>query len=90
MQIMGWAEKFDVTNPVAPCFKFQIPFEGGEDDSCDSAYTGTATQFIRVQTVYGVCGATFTKDGDSGNNVRHPIGSSPAVAISGIACTIVE
>ena len=90
MQIMGWAEKFeDDSNPVAPCFKFNLPFEGGEDDSCDNPYTGTSTQFIRVQTVYGICGATYTTDG-SNQKVRHPRGSFPPVVTSGEACLIVE
>jgi len=59
MQIMGWSEKLLDNQPVAPCYKLNLPFAEKEEDSCDDAYKETATQFIRVKTVYGVCGATY-------------------------------
>lgn len=90
MQIMGWAEDFvDNNNPVAPCFALNIPFAELGDETCQEAYTKDATKFIRVQTVYGVCGATYTKFSNN-NNIRHPDGGAPTVAIGSTACQLVE
>lgn len=72
-QIMGWAERFEGTEPVAPCFKFQLPLPEAANDTCDANYTDTTTQFIRVKTVYGICGATYTKE--NGYSVAFPKGS---------------
>ncbi len=72
-QIMGWAEKLTTgasQQPVAPCFKFALPFEEAEDDACENSYTGNTSQFIRVKTVYGSCGATYMKK--DGFNVSYP------------------
>jgi hypothetical protein len=61
MQIMGWSMRLDGTQPVAPCFKFMLPLGESVDDECGETYTGESSQFIRVQTVYGLCGATYGK-----------------------------
>jgi hypothetical protein len=63
MQIIGWKEKFaNGTTPVATCYKFALPLGQTENDECDEGYAGQTTQFIRVGTVYGVCGATFSNE----------------------------
>lgn len=88
MQIMGWAETFQGSSstPVAPCFKLKLPLGTVEDDGCEESYSEETTQFIRVATVYGVCGATM--ENQSGQKVRHPqVGTGPIV-VSGVACQI--
>lgn len=74
-QIMGWNEKLVAgENPLAPCFKFALPLGEGVGDSCEDSYSKLSTQYIRVQTVYGVCGATYVKDGK--HNIPYPRGAS--------------
>ncbi|MBD64025.1 MAG: hypothetical protein CME62_02380 [Halobacteriovoraceae bacterium] len=88
MQIMGWANRFEGLAPVAPCYKFIFPVENAEGDECGEAYSETNTRFIRVQTVYGICGATYTKD--DGGNLRHPGYTGPLSAIDRNACLLVN
>lgn len=45
--------------PVAPCYKVNIPMAPNNSDKCETPYANATTQFIRVQTVYGICGATY-------------------------------
>lgn len=61
MEIMGWSEFLAGDQPVAPCFKFLLPLGESTDDECEESYSGKSSQFIRVQTVYGVCGASYEK-----------------------------
>jgi hypothetical protein len=72
-QIMGWSEKLLDQNPVAPCFKFNVPLGDGQEDGCEDTYSGASTQFIRVKTVYGVCGATYIKRDNF--NIPYPAGA---------------
>ncbi len=58
---IGWSDYLNADNPVAPCFKLNLPFAPGAGDTCDSSYTTQTTQFVRVATVYGLCGATINK-----------------------------
>ncbi len=75
-QIIGWAESLDGSSqaPVAPCYKLNLPFESREDDACENKYSSNTTQFMRVKTVYGLCGATYVKT-VTGNNLAFPLGN---------------
>lgn len=59
MSIIGWASELEGQTPVAPCFELQIPIGDIEGDECKAAYSEDKTQFIRVGTVYGLCGASY-------------------------------
>ena len=89
MQIMGWAKDFEGSNstPVSACFKFALPFSDS-DEECEGTFTEEKTQFIRTETVYGVCGATYINQ----NNqvIRQPYGTNPTSVISNDACSIVN
>ncbi|MCT4642612.1 MAG: hypothetical protein N4A33_09995 [Bacteriovoracaceae bacterium] len=63
MSIIGWADKFEGQVPIAPCYKINLPIGDIQADKCDSTYTDDKTQFIRVGTVFGVCGASFIREG---------------------------
>lgn len=96
MQITGWAENFvgRSETPVSACFKIALPFEE-DDEECDQTFTETRTKFIRTETVYGLCGATYQKHQGSGQNVRHPDadtanGFDPRIVITPDACTITQ
>jgi len=66
MYFVGWRNKENNQNPVAPCYKLNLPFGNFRNSgSCDEAYEGEETDFIRVQTAYGACGATYLSQGGS-------------------------
>lgn len=69
-QVNLWGVKLLGKNPVAACFKFNVALGEAEDDSCEEAYSDPSTQYIRVGTAYGICGATYQND--NGNYIRLP------------------
>jgi len=59
MYFIGYMDD-DISNqPVAACYKVNIPMAPSGNDKCETSYSTATTQFIRVQTVFGVCGATY-------------------------------
>lgn len=61
MFFIGWKDYFQGRTPVHPCYRVSIPLSAGAADNCTEKYTRTTTQYIRVGTVYGVCGGTYTR-----------------------------
>jgi hypothetical protein len=60
MFFIGWKDYFiNQSSPVMPCYKVTIPFKNSNLSSCEEAYSNQQTQFVRVGTVYGLCGATY-------------------------------
>lgn len=60
MFFIGWKDYFqDSSTPVMPCYKVSIPFKNSPQDKCEDSYSEQKTLWVRVGTVYGVCGATF-------------------------------
>lgn len=64
MFYIGWKEKFegggdDEGNPIMPCYRINLPFQNAPTDQCEQEYTQAETLWVRVGTVYGVCGATY-------------------------------
>lgn len=56
----GWKEASKGQVPLAPCFKIKTFFGNPSNEQCTPGETTKDTsQFIRVKTVYGVCGATY-------------------------------
>lgn len=88
MQIMGWTEKLVNEQPVMTCYKFKLPLGTDKSDSCEKAYQKKTTQFIRVGTVYGACGATYKNT--QGSIYRLPSGGpfQGAEVSSGESCLI--
>lgn len=84
MVINGWREKFSgggtSGNPIASCYKFNLPLGDTQDDDCEEGYSSNTTQYIRVGTVYGVCGTTYSNEG--GRVVRLPGPSEQTFAVS--------
>ncbi len=67
MYYVGWREKVVGEEPVQPCYRISLPILGANSETCDSNYTSTgsgeaSTQFMRVGTVYGFCGATYVRN----------------------------
>lgn len=60
MFFIGWRAKFvNNDNPSMPCYKVSLPMGANSEDSCDDSYDEPSSQFIRVGTVYGICGGTY-------------------------------
>jgi hypothetical protein len=60
MFFIGWKDYFqNGDTPVMPCYKISIPFKDVPADKCEDSYTETKTLWVRVGTVYGVCGGTY-------------------------------
>lgn len=71
MFFIGWKEYFGSnSDPFLPCYRVSVPFKAADADKCEEKYTKTTTQWIRVGTVYGVCGATYVR---FGNGVAHAL-----------------
>lgn len=72
MFFVGWMDEMQSDNPVSPCYRVSVPMANNTPEQCGQAYSRTTTQFIRVGTAYGICGATFA---------RAPAGSGHGVYI---------
>lgn len=63
MFYIGWKEYFtgdaDDGSPIMPCYKINLPFRNAPTDECEEKYTQPETLWVRVGTVYGLCGATY-------------------------------
>lgn len=47
--------------PIAACYKIQALTKGSVNDRCDDKPNGKTTQYIRIKTMFGLCGATYLK-----------------------------
>jgi hypothetical protein len=90
MQIMGWTEKLINQVPVMTCYKFKLPLGNKAGDECENGYNEKTTQFIRIGTVYGACGATYMRN--QGEFHRLPTGgvADPSIVSSGQSCFIMK
>lgn len=75
MSVRGWMKRLVSNNPEAPCYKFNLLLGEDSDDICEEAYSEPSTQFIRVGTVYGICGATYARN-QTGFLVPYPRASA--------------
>lgn len=58
---IGWRDYLvgGQENPVMTCYRVSIPFKNAPNEKCDEPYTQTNTLWVRVGTVYGLCGGTY-------------------------------
>lgn len=61
MFFIGYSKEKRGQEPYAACYKLKLPFSNGET-SCER-YNKTSTSFVRVETVYGLCGNTYFNNG---------------------------
>lgn len=61
MFFIGWREKFaeGSESPVMPCYEITFPMKAAANDHCEDKYKEDSSKFIRVGTVYGMCGTTY-------------------------------
>lgn len=90
---VGWREKIQEERPLQPCYRISIPVANAADDSCDAEYTAPpesrpSTQFMRVGTVYGFCGATYLRANNSIFTAPNRIGLGWQILVDRDTCTI--
>jgi len=57
---IGWKDYFKgEDSPIMSCYKVNIPFKNSPKDKCEDFYDKKNTLWVRVGTVYGICGATY-------------------------------
>ncbi len=81
---IGWSDYLRGETPIAACYKLNLPFEAASGDVCDQPYSTVTTQFVRVATAYGMCGATFRKGDRPGEFVELPAGDITAAILDPI------
>jgi len=60
---LGWNEKLEGGRiPIAPCFAFTSMLRNGSSEDCESPARPIpdASSFVRVFTMYGICGPVFS------------------------------
>ncbi len=94
MTYVGWREKLDGDEPMSPCYKITIPVAAADGDSCENEYTSTdpkpSTQFMRIGTAYGFCGATYDRANNIIFHVPHRSDLSYNALLDRSSCTITE
>lgn len=67
MTYIGWAKELKNDQfPVQPCYKLNLPATGSANSEGEcKEYSGDSTEYIRVGTVFGLCGVTLKKSGNS-------------------------
>jgi hypothetical protein len=88
MSFIGWREKFKngTRLPRQACVRLKIPYLPVKEPTCES-YKDEATDFIRIGTVYGACGATYTTVSPPDQFARG-VAASPSDVSSEDSCTI--
>lgn len=88
MFALGWRESTKGAIPVAPCFKIKTFFGNPSEEQCSPGEKGKmTTQFIRVKTVYGICGATYMLNSPLGYPQMENVPSTnPGMAASPLGC----
>ena len=86
MSFIGWSEKFNNNDePLMPCYLAKVPFFSTQETACSNQYSGKATNYIRVGTVFGLCGSSYQK---LGQEYIRGIVNDPQDVISWQSCTI--
>lgn len=88
MSFIGWREMFKPGTllPRLACVRLKIPYLPSQETSCES-YKTEQTEFVRIGSVYGLCGATYTKAANLSEFFRG-VANSPSDVASEFACTI--
>lgn len=91
MFFVGWRIKFNgETSPVMPCYKISIPFKESPSDKCEDRYGDPKTLWLRVGTVYGVCGQTYINQNNTVSQVPDLRGADFKILTDRSSCTITK
>jgi hypothetical protein len=86
--IVGWKDYFQGEQPVMPCYKVTIPMKGSSEDTCEKSYAEEKSQYIRVGTVYGVCGATYARSGQGVYQIPDEINQNFTSTVDPSSCSL--
>ena len=91
---VGWMDEMQADNPISPCYRVSIPMADNTPEQCSQPYTKDTTQYIRVGTAYGICGATYSRaTGGSGHGVYilpHANGAQYTSVVNRDSCIITQ
>jgi len=90
---IGWSDYLQGNSPYSPCYKVNLPIAAAAGDKCDQPYSTVTTQYIRVTTAYGACGATFRKDSNQFFELpagSQSDGSDPITTVTGQQSCIIQ
>jgi len=94
MFYIGWRSKFASgggEQPLMPCYKISIPFKDKPQDECEDPYTQDTTLYLRVGTVYGLCGQTYyRKSSTAVHTVPDHTDTDFKMLLARESCTIVQ
>lgn len=94
MFYIGWRSKFasgGTEEPVMPCYKISIPFKDKPQDECEEPYTQDTTLYLRVGTVYGICGQTYYRTSETAvYSVPDHIDTNFQILLAPEGCTIAQ
>ena len=90
---VGWREKVQDDQPFLPCYRVSIPVANATDDNCDNEYSASgddtpSTQFMRVGTVYGFCGATYVRNNNQSVLAPNQLGLNYNIVVDSNSCII--
>jgi hypothetical protein len=90
---IGWKESFkgpgdEEGSPLMSCYKVNVPFRNGPSDKCEDTYKEARSLWVRVGTVYGVCGATYYYNGNKIYYAPDLKGSDFSVVVDRRSCII--
>lgn len=89
MTFIGWRAKFlPGDNPSMACYRVSLLTASGKDKECDQAYNEPVAQFIRVGTIYGICGASYQVDNGEVSLLPHRLGSNVSSVVDPSGCLI--
>lgn len=86
--VVGWKSKLEGETPLMPCYRISLPLKGSRSESCDEAYSEQTTQYIRVGTVFGLCGGTYVRQGSYVNLIPNGTGENFKSAYNIDSCLI--
>lgn len=64
LYMFGWRENLIGQTPTATCYRLRLPLAEKQPAECDEPYSDQSSQFIKVATAYGICGANFNREDD--------------------------
>lgn len=90
--LIGYADRLEGgSSPIAPCFKFNSFFSGDTGETCEEESPGEKqTSFVRVFTAYGICGETYSLQGNKWMVFNSQSPGEPDPKSNPNACSVVQ
>jgi hypothetical protein len=84
---IGWREKKDGENAIAPCFRISTFIgETPANEVCEEKVTEEFSTYIKVKTMYGLCIGTFTPSSTGAGTEL----SWQTSALYGSSCSLID